>query len=408
MPASEISGKVVGCSARAVLISDGEMRFEFRTPGRIIFGRGTLSETGIAASRLGGKALVVTGSDGSRAASLLDSLSSNGVGYVTFQVRSEPTLDTARRGSMEARESGCDLVIGMGGGSALDLAKAVAMLHTNRGDPLDYIELIGLGRPIVYPSAPFVAIPTTAGSGSEATSNAVLYSPDHGIKASLRSPLMIPVLAVIDPDLSLSVPDRVTASTGMDALSQVIEPFLSRHANPLTDSVCREGMSRAARSLLRVFQDGSDLEARQDLTLASLCGGLALGNSGLGAVHGLASVIGGKYRAPHGAVCARLLPSVMRANLASLRSRMPTGEPMNRFDEIARILTGKPDAKAEDGIEWVDALGNELLIPPLMTYGLAEADFSDLVSQSLQSSSMKGNPVPLTNDELAGILAESR
>jgi len=383
------------------------MRFDFSTAGRILFGRGTLSEAGSAASQLGGKALVVTGSDGSRACSLLDILSHNGVGYVTFQVGSEPTLDTARRGSQEARGSGCDMVISMGGGSAMDLGKTVAMLLTNRGDPQDYLEVIGKGRTIALPSAPFVAIPTTAGTGSEVTCNAVLASTKNGIKASLRSHHMIPNLALVDPDLMVGLPADVTASTGMDALTQLFEPFVSRQSNPMTDAVCRGGMRRVARSLERAFTHGNDLAAREDMAMASLWGGVALANSGLGAVHGFAAAIGGSYRVPHGALCARLLPMVMKLNIAALRKRMPGSDALDRFDEAATILTGSPDAEAGDCVDWALNLCKKLGIPGLSYYGVLEKDFSGLVQLASRSSSMKGNPIPLTSEELTEVLAGS-
>ncbi|NOZ01633.1 MAG: iron-containing alcohol dehydrogenase [Deltaproteobacteria bacterium] len=382
-----------------------ELRFGFQTAGRIIFGRGTLVEAGVIAAHMGGKALVVTGSDGSRASSLLDALSNNGVGYVTFQVRSEPTLDTARRAVIEARDSGCDIVIGMGGGSALDLAKAAAMLKTNRGDPLDYIEIVGQGLSIGMPSAPMIAIPTTSGTGSEVTGNAVLISPDHGIKASLRSPHMVPDVAIVDPELTVGLSPRVTAATGMDALTQLIEAFVSRKANPLTDSVCREGMGLVARSLKKAFDNGEDLDARQDLSLASLCGGMAIANAGLGAAHGIAGVIGGMHRAPHGALCARLLPAVMASNLKALRDRGLESSVLDRYEQVSHILTGSPCGDADEGVAFVTDLVEQLAIPSLGIYGVSESEFSDIAQLAALSTSMQGNPLPLAPDEITGILA---
>jgi alcohol dehydrogenase class IV len=387
------------------------MRFEFTTATRIIFGPGTIKEAGPAAADLGRRALVVTGRDPARAGPLLAALKANAVAYVTFSVPAEPTIVLVRAGTALAREAGCDLVIGCGGGSAIDGGKAIATLSqiparglANGGDPLDYLEVVGRGQPLTRPSAPFIAIPTTAGTGAEVTRNAVLASPEHGIKASLRSLFMLPRLALVDPELTHSLPPEVTASTGLDALTQLIEPFTSIRANPLTDAFCREGLSRVARSLRRVYENGNDAAAREDMALASLCGGLALANAGLGAVHGFASVIGGMYSAPHGAVCAALLPAVMEANLRGLRQRQPDSETLRRYDEAGAILCGLDLAEAEDGVRWVSALARELGIPGLGAYGITAADFATIVARTLVASSTKANPIGLTKEELKQIL----
>jgi alcohol dehydrogenase class IV len=320
-------------------------------------------------------------------------------------VSGEPTVDVARRGVQQARETGCNLVIGFGGGSTLDTAKAVAGLLTNSGDLFDYLEVIGKGQPLSRPAAPMIAIPTTAGTGSEVTRNAVLDSPEHRVKVSLRSPLMLPRLALVDPELTYGLPPAVTASTGLDALTQVTEPYVSIRANPLTDAICREGMGRAARSLRRAYEHGDDPAAREDMALASLFGGLALANAGLGAVHGFAGPLGGMFHGPHGAICASLLPHVMAVNVHALRERAPEGEALRRYGEMARILTGNPGATAEDGIAWVKELCASLSVPSLATFGVTEADFPTVVEKGAVASSMKANPIKLTPDELKEILA---
>jgi alcohol dehydrogenase class IV len=236
------------------------------------------------------------------------------------------------------------------------------------------------------------------------TRNAVLGSPDHHIKVSLRSALLQPHLALIDPELTYSMPPEVTASTGLDALTQVIEPFVSNLANPLTDALCREGMARSARSLLRAFENGSDASARQDLSLASLFSGIALANAKLGIVHGFASVLGGAIAAPHGVICARLLPHAMAANLKALQARMPESEAVKRFDEVAQIVTGDPQARAEDGVAWIQDLYEKLMIPSLSDYGLREDDFPVLIEKTAVASSTKGNPIQLTAEEMREIL----
>jgi len=380
------------------------MKFEFATSSRIVFGRGSMVEAGQSAAALGGKALIVTGSDGSRAARLLDTLSSNGVGYVTFQVSNEPTLATVRMGLASARESGCDMVVAMGGGSALDVGKAVAMLITNGGDPLDYIEVIGHGRPISIPPVPFIAIPTTAGSGSEVTYNAVISSPEHLVKASLRSNLMLPVLAIVDPELAFGVPQSVTATTGMDALTQLIEPYLTTKSHPMIDPFCLEGIRLISRSLKHAFEDGENYEAREEMALASMYSGIALANAGLGAVHGLAAAIGGIHRARHGATCACLLGPVMSTNLKALRRQSPRNMLIERFAEIARVLIGSPGSTPEDGVAWIMEMCSDMKIPPLKMFGLTEDGFDDVIVKAEASNSMRGNPVALSRDDLTRIL----
>ena len=296
-------------------------RFEFATATRILFGAGTLQEVGPLAAEMGHQPLLVCGRSAERSHPLLDLLSAQGLDGVLFSVSGEPTTQVARQGAQRARDEECDIVIGLGGGSVLDTGKAIAALLTNGGDPLDYLKVIGSGQPLTMPSAPFIAIPTTAGTGAEVTRNAVLRSPEHRVKVSLRSPLMLPRLALVDPELTQSLPPAVTASTGLDALTQVLEPYVSRRANPLTDALCREGMHRAARSLCRAYESGDDAKAREDMALASLFGGLALANAGLGAVHGFAGPLGGMFPAPHGALCASLLPHVMKVNVRSLQER---------------------------------------------------------------------------------------
>jgi len=380
------------------------MRFEFASAARIIFGPGTATQIGALAREFGRRALITTGLDPAHSERILAALSAAGVDYVTLPVAGEPTTDLARQGARLARESNCDLVIGLGGGSAIDAAKAVAALAANGGDPLDYLEVVGRGQSLTQPSLPCIAIPTTAGTGAEVTRNAVLASPEHGIKASLRSPTMLPRLALVDPELTHSLPPAVTASTGLDALTQLIEPFTSSKANPLTDALCREGMMRAARSLRKAYEDGQDKAAREDMALASLFGGLALANAGLGVVHGFAGPVGGTFHAPHGAVCAAFLPHVMAVNAHTMRARQPGSAALARYDEIARILTGHSGALAEDGVAWVTSLAAALNVPSLAAYGVTTADFPALVEKTAIASSTKANPIVLTPEELGEIL----
>lgn len=380
------------------------MTFEFATASRIVFGPGKALEVPSAAAAIGKRALAVAGCDTRRALSFLRSLCDNSMELSIFSLAGEPKIQDAVTGARQARDHRADLVIGFGGGSVIDAAKAIAALATNPGDALDYLEVIGKGRPLTQPPLPCIAIPTTAGTGAEVTRNAVLASPEHRVKVSLRHPLMLPRVAIVDPQLTFDLPPALTAATGMDALTQLIEPYVSCRANPMTDGFCIEGIRRAARSLQRAFDNGHDAAAREDMALASLFGGLALANAGLGAVHGFAAPIGGMFPAPHGAVCAALLPHAMEANLRALRERAPGSDALRRFDEIARLLAGCAQAAADDGIEWVKRLSHHLQIAPLRVYGLDEADIPVLVEKGRQASSMKANPISLTDEELSGIL----
>jgi alcohol dehydrogenase class IV len=378
--------------------------FEFATASRIIFGSGVLRQVGPLAKELGRCALVVTGGHPHRAEPLLARLREQTIATVNFSVPGEPDVLAVERGVALAKEQRCDLVVGFGGGSALDTGKAIAAMLTNEGALADYLEVIGHGKTLSKPSAPFIAIPTTAGTGSEVTRNAVLSSPPHRVKVSLRSPFMLPTIAIVDPELTYDLPPSLTASTGLDALTQLIEPYVSSRANPMTDALCLEGMRRAASGLRPAFENGRNTAAREDMASASLFGGLALANAGLGAVHGFAGPIGGLFPAPHGAVCAALLPHVMEANLRALRARQPGSKIIERYDNVARVLTGKPEANADEGVEWVRRLIGALSIPNLATYGIRHEHVTEVVEKAAKASSMKANPITLTQEELEQIL----
>ncbi len=382
------------------------IRFEFATTSRIIFGQGTLKEVPSMAIQMGHRPLVVTGKNTERASSLLDLLKTSGMQPFTFGIPDEPTIEMTLEGVQLARKKACDVVIGIGGGSVIDGAKAIAALLTNSGDIMDYLEVIGQGQTLLQPSAPCIAIPTTAGTGAEVTRNSVLASTQHRVKVSLRSPTMLPELAIVDPELTYSMPPSLTASTGLDALTQILEPFVSLQSNPLTDALCREGLVRVARSLRRAFENGSDTAAREDMSIASLFGGLALANSKLGAVHGFAGTMGAMFSIPHGVICACLLPHVMEINVKALQRRGAFTF-LSRYDEIARLLTGKPDAEAVDGIDWVHDLCNTLDVTPLIEFGVTEDHFFEIIAGAKRASSMKGNPIELTDEELIEILKKA-
>jgi alcohol dehydrogenase class IV len=347
--------------------------FELATASRIVFGEGKAGE--LPAIVGGRRVLLVTGKRGSPIAI---------AAAHHVRVDGEPSVDDARRAAAFPA-SEIDVVVAIGGGSALDLGKAAAALIANGGDPLRYLEVIGDGQPLPKPSLPCICVPTTAGTGSEVTRNSVLGSAAHGVKASLRSPHMLPAVALVDPELTCDLPPALTASTGLDALTQLVEPFVSRRRNAFVSAICRDAIPRVMAALPRAV--AGDRAARADMAYASLCGGIALTNAGLGAAHGFAGPIGGRFPAPHGAVCAVLLPHVVAMN------RARTGDPM--FDELA-AMTGD-----------LAAFVARFYLPPLSAYGITTADVPALVAQAKQASSMKANPVTLSDADLTEILSRA-
>ena len=380
------------------------MSFEFATATRLLFGAGKVAEVPAALRAQGvRRTLVATNLPGPGCARLRSLLTTAGIESVVFLVDCEPTVDLVSAGRARSRREGCDAVVGLGGGSAMDLGKAVAALATNEGDPLDYLEVVGRGSPLRARPLPFVAIPTTAGTGAEVTRNAVIGVPAAKVKVSLRSPHLLPILAVLDPDLLDGLPRDVVAHSGLDALSHLLEALVSSKANPLTDALGTEGLRRSARALRRAYTSGLQAETREDLMLASLCGGLCLANGGLGAVHGFAAPLGGMLHAPHGAVCAALLGPVIEANLRALAEREPEHPARARYREIAEIVTGRHGAEAEDGLAWVRDLCQALDVRGLGHHGLSSGEIPALVAKAKAASSMRGNPVQLSDQELGDI-----
>ena len=370
--------------------------FTFATAGRIVFGAGRRTELAAAVAALGSRPLVCTGSDPSRHEHLIATLA----GAAVFAVRGEPTLDVVRAGAAAARAHGADVVVGLGGGAVLDAAKIVAALATNGGDPLDYAEVIGAGRPLAVQSLPMAAVPTTAGTGSEVTANGVVSSPEHRVKVSLRSTSMLPAVALVDPELTIACPRAVTAHAGLDALVQCIEPFVSPFANPLTDGFCREGIRRAASGLRRAFAEPGDIEARIDVSLCALLSGLALANGKLGAAHGLAGPLGGYTGAPHGAITAAVMVAVSEHNLAHAGAVA-----LARYAEVGELLTGRSDAHAF--LDWWGETATQFGVPGLAALGLDPDGVEPVAEAAAKASSTKGNPVPMTTADLAAILRGS-
>jgi alcohol dehydrogenase class IV len=386
--------------------------FELSSPARIVFGRGRLREIGGLVSQFGRRALLVTNADRSGERGLLERLrrwtDAASVAIRPFPLRGEPEIADIDRALEQARREGCDSVIGLGGGSAIDAAKAVAGLLSNGGGCLDYMEVIGDGRAIREPAAPWIAVPTTAGTGAEVTRNAVIGSREHRYKASIRSPLLLPRVALVDPELGVGVSREVTARAGMDALTQCIESYTSMGANPLTDALALEGVSCCRRSLRRAWENGRDLDAREEMALAALFSGITLSSAGLGAVHGLAAPLGARHAAAHGTVCAVLLPHVMQANIEELRATDPDHPVLLRYARLGRVLLGglegPEDDAAEVGVAQVRRLVLDLGLPGLSRFGVDETALPPLVEMARKASSMKFNPVELAPERLESIL----
>ena len=381
-----------------------QMDFEFMTSERIVFGIGTIKHIGKIASTLGKQALIVCGSGSVDLNPIIAQLKSFDVNYEVFHVSKEPNVETIEAGLKLSKQNNSEFVIGFGGGSVIDAAKAIAVMMTNSGTLLDYLEIIGQGKPILHKPADVIAVPTTAGTGTEVTKNAVISSPEHKLKVSLRSPMMIPKVALIDPELTISMPQAITASTGMDALTQLIEAFTSKQANPMTDSLIREGVRRASRSLRVAYHEPGNIQAREDMCLASLIGGMALANAGLGAVHGFAAVIGGMFDAPHGEVCACLLPAVVQENIAAIKATNPDSPYLDKYKEIATLLLDDEQANIEDSIKYLVELKKDLKIRNLSDFGIEQTNYSKIVENARMASSMQKNPIVLPEFRLYEIL----
>ena len=381
------------------------LKFEFATATKIIFGSGSSIKLPLLLQGIKGNILAVTGKNIQRYQPVVELLQKEGYKVDNYTVDKEPTVQMVSEGARLARDINCAVVIGLGGGSVIDAAKAIAAIAPNSGTLLDYLEVIGEGRKLEHAPLLFIAVPTTAGTGAEVTKNAVIFSPDHKVKVSLRSDRMFPFAAVVDPELTLSMPPKVTAITGMDALSHLLETYVSNQSNPLIDMYCREGMKRIAESIELAHEEGSNIRARENMAFAGMLGGMALANVKLGAVHGFAGPMGGMLPVPHGMVCAALLPPVMKVNLKTVKEQN-LHVYLEKYNDIGRLLTGKADASAQDGIEWVEHILKKMQIPLLSSYGLTRDYFPELVKKAKITSSIKGNPVVLNDDELLSILEE--
>ncbi len=377
---------------------------EFVTSSRIIIGEGSIEKVGEIVRDFGKKALIVCGKSLRFVDRLEAQLKRERIEFSIFTTEGEPTVSTVKEALSIAEKGKVDFIIGIGGGSSLDTGKAVSILASNGGDIYDYLEVIGKGKPFIKPALPYIAIPTTAGTGTEVTKNAVIGSPADRVKVSLRSSLMVPRIALIDPELTYDLPLEVTASSGMDALTQLIEPYVSNQPNPITDALCKDGIMRIANNLPKLLQNHSIPISRKNMIIASLFSGMALANAKLGAVHGFAGVLGGMYSASHGEICATLLPHVVKMNITAMESRQPDNPSLIRYREIAELILGNNDPSLTNLIRWIEDLCKELNIPTLNSLGVNVHEFDIIIDKAMRASSMKGNPIELTREELKKVL----
>lgn len=378
--------------------------FSFSSPQSIHFGRGQRRQAAALAATFGGAVLVVHGANAERAQWLVTACQEAGLTTQTIACPTEPALHDIEAALTGLRAAAPAVVIALGGGSVMDFAKSLAALIRCDGAPIDYLEIVGTGRALDNPPLPMIALPTTAGTGSEVTKNAVIAVPERGLKVSLRDPRMIPQVAIVDPDLMQGAPKRVALCAGLDAVTQVIEPYLSIKANPMTDALCRAAIPVGV-SVLRDVVETDCARGWDSLAWVSTCGGLALANAGLGAVHGFAGVIGGKTNAPHGEVCGCLLPSVLGSHL---RHAQPQTEIAGRLEWVLDLINTHFGAtQYGNGLEGLRDWSEQMGLRGLKEMGLSEADHSDVVAAAAQASSMKGNPFPLSQEALFEILSSA-
>ena len=375
--------------------------FGFALPGQVMFGRGEAAKAPGLIAGFGARGVVVHGANPARAGWLVDALRAQGIEVATLACGAEPTLPMLLDALDQARAARPDWVVALGGGAVIDMGKALAALIPAPGTPMDHLEVVGRALPLDVAPLPFIAIPTTSGTGAEATRNAVIGLPDHGRKVSLRDARMLPRIAIVDPALTDGCPRGVTLASGLDALAQVIEPYVSSKATPFTDALTLPVIGPGVAALAGLMR-AEDAGARDVMAWVSLSGGMALANGGLGAVHGLAGVIGGVTPAAHGAICGVLLGPVLAMNRAKAE-----GEAASRIATVCQLLAAElsvPEAEAPQALaDWARQAG----LPGLVAQGLDPARHAEVAVAAMQSSSFKGNPVPLTPADLEQVLAEA-
>jgi len=392
--------------------NDHPLRYDFVSPQRIVFGWGRRREVGTLAGSVGRRAFLISGSRTLDEQGMLEeitkSLRAESIDPIpTGMISREPEIRDVDRVADQIRGLQIrpgDFVLAVGGGAAIDLAKAVAAMATNpEGQTVkDYLENVGRNLKIIHPPLPVLAMPTTAGTGAEATKNAVISCYDPPLKKSLRNDLLVPRIALVDPELTISMPPDLTAATGMDAITQLIESFVSRKAQPIPQALAVQGLKLAIPAVAEAVEDGTSREAREKMAHAALLSGMCLANSGLGMAHGVAPALGVHCRVTHGQACAVMLPVALRANRYVCRAE---------FAQLAHLLFGKdpstaPDEAVDMLIAEIDRLCDRVGVPRrLSQLGVRAEQIPDIVASS-RGSSMSGNPRELSDDELTGLLKE--
>ncbi|NOH83948.1 iron-containing alcohol dehydrogenase [Vibrio sp. 03-59-1] len=376
--------------------------FQFMTSTRIIFGEGALQSSLSILNQFGYSVLLVTGQDPERSSPIIQYLKNQSMRYQHVAINGEPNITMVEETAVSGRKFHPDMVVAIGGGSVIDMGKALAAVIPNQGDVYDYVEVVGRNVPLKTKPIPLIAIPTTASSGSEVTKNAVLKSGQDRVKVSLRSPDMLADVAIVDPTLTYGTDAYTSGRGAMDAFTHLMEAYVCGDPNPLTDMVCEEGLRRLSPSIIAACKQ-DDHKARADLSFAAMLGGMAITNAKLGAAHGLASALGGKLNAPHSVISGRLAPFVMSENINEAKAA-GRSDILNRYKRIAQIVTGRTNAHIEDSVLWVQMVLDKLALPHLSEFGVCSTSFEQVAQDALQSVAIKGNPLPLNEERLIHIL----
>ena len=394
---------------------DDLLNFELLPTPQLYFGVKQFSKIGFLTNLFGSNALIVASESvfkNKRIQSLInEKLDENKIEYQSIFIKGEPDIDQIDKAVKFSIEQKSNVIIGLGGGSVIDAGKAISSINSNGGSAQDYMEVIGKGKKIKKEPLPYIAIPTTAGTGSEATKNAVILSKEHKLKTSIRSPLLLPKIAIIDPELMITLPPNITASTGLDALTQLIEAYTSNKSQPITDALAIMGIKKITESIIRVYEDGTDIQARSDMALGAYLSGVCLANAGLGAVHGFAGPIGGLLNIPHGIVCGALLAPTIEENIRTMISKVPYHHLLEKYVILGNLLVEFPFESVKESIQnligFLTNLSLILNIPKFSSFGLKSELFNTIIQKAMNSSSMKYNPVKLNESQLGSILEKA-
>jgi len=378
--------------------------FQFMTSAKVVFGEGALNSSLSIFNQYGYSVLLVTGKSVTRATSVIGYLNSQNMRYQHVSISGEPNITMIEETAVVGRRFTPDMVVAIGGGSVIDMGKALAAIIPSQGDVYDYVEVVGRNVPLKSKPLPFIAIPTTASTGSEVTNKAVLRSGQDRVKVSLRSTELLADVAIIDPTLTYDTPMNISSRGALETFTHLMESYVCGDPNPLTDMICEEGLRRLTSAIVPACKS-NDYKARADLSFSAMLGGMAISNAKLGAAHGLASSLGGKIEAPHSIIAARLAPFVMEENIKAAED-MGRNDILNRYRKIAKIVTQNTKADYPDSVAWLKMILERLELPNLSEFGICKTPFNKVAQDALQSSSIKGNPLPLNEDRLVCILQQ--